>query len=632
MRQVENAVWLEAMPEAAYDYATTPERWCDWYPGTVAVDGRDGTALGAGDTFTERVRMLGVPGELRWTTVESVRPRRFVAETTSVKMPLMRRAKLRITYSFEPGGSRARHTRMMRRLEYEFTGIARILDRLFLHEHFQQKAAFALTRLQALLRRQASNASLKHTPECEALQEWPTAIRRSERSALSAVAIALSVPPLVFTAIACALFKRLVRGKAADLLRVGQAPYRTGHFYVAQMVFDKPFDPSRFRGVFGEMIREAGIDPAKTWLDFEPGTQQLFPASGPVEADHYVAQQKNWLRGKRVWGKQVKDLALWLRVFLGDPGMPTVIQAGLPVSSWDGTSCFNFLKELVSRYYGAPRCDVFQGKRLTLRPESARTLEQSSFLAFLSRLPRIVTLNTCSFVRSCVHAARLLGGPGVQLELLLLNFDEADSARLQAGVKSRGVKPYAALAFAAVDAYKAVLGKNPYCIIQQSSLQARHYEPKLERNLVGDWLIGPVQRIPKDRYTIEDAQRGYDRLIRDLDDLEEEVRNAFDAKAYGITTEAGLFEALPIYGLDARTWDSIFFNNYGVRSVCPEAGCVSWNWVAPFKLAFNAINVNGKTCITLASYVLGTGTLRAVRDHVEATLRDLMAAGMSETA
>ncbi|HTW65579.1 MAG TPA: hypothetical protein VME17_13210, partial [Bryobacteraceae bacterium] len=59
-------------------------------------------------------------------------------------------------------------------------------------------------------------------------------------------------------------------------------------------------------------------------------------------------------------------------------------------------------------------------------------------------------------------------------------------------------------------------------------------------------------------------------------------------------------------------------------SVCPEAGCISWNWLAPFKLAFNTIQLNGRTCITLASYVLGPETLRAVRAQVETTLRDLM--------
>lgn len=103
------------------------------------------------------------------------------------------------------------------------------------------------------------------------------------------------------------------------------------------------------------------------------------------------------------------------------------------------------------------------------------------------------------------------------------------------------------------------------------------------------------------------------------------MRNAFDAKAYGfLNGGAAVFEAAPTYGLDAKIWDSVFFNNYGVRSVCPRTDFVSWNWAAPFKLGFNAIHANGKTCITLTSYVLGLETLQGLRDHAEATLRDLM--------
>ncbi len=620
MRQIEHSIWLEATPEAAYDYATTPGNWCRWYPGTIAVKGDAGGPLVAGDTFTERVRTLGVVGKLRWVTVESARPWRFVIETTSVEMPLMRRAHLKITYSFEPSGTPpAGHTRMVRTLEYDFTGVARVLD-FYLHEHLKQKAAFALTKLQGLMRREPGNGSLRRVARGKAPQKRPTAIQRLARAALSAVIVVLFVPLLTIVAILRAVFLRAVCGKASDILRVGGAPYRTGHFYVAQMVFHKPFDPSRLREVFFEMIEEAGMDPAKARVDFERDVPRPFPASGAVDADHYVGRRTNWLRGK-----QVRGLVLWLRVFTGNPGTPTLLQAGLPVGSWDGTSCFNFMKELASRCCGAPRADVFQGRRLTLRPEAARLIGQRSFLAFLFRLPGNVALNTWSVVWNWVGAIRPLGGPGVRPEIVLLNFDQADSIRLQAGIESCSVKPYAALAFAAVDAYRAVLGRNPHSIIQQSSLQTRHYEPKLERNLVGDWLVGPVQRIPRDRYTLEEAQRGYERLVRDLDTMGEDVCRAFDAKAYGVTTEAGLFEALPTYGLDARTWDSIFFNNYGVRSVRPEAGFVSWNWVAPFKLGFNAIHVNGKTCITLASYILGTETLRALRDHVEATLRDLMA-------
>jgi ligand-binding SRPBCC domain-containing protein len=157
MRQIKHSIWLEAPPEIAYDYATSPVHWYRWYPGTVAVEGNAGFPLVVGDIFTERIRTLGVAGKLSWITVESTRPSRFVVETTSVEMPLMHRAHFRITYSFEPPEeSPARHTRMVRRLEYEFNGVAGVLDRVYLHEYMKRKAAFALTKLQRLMRTEAA--------------------------------------------------------------------------------------------------------------------------------------------------------------------------------------------------------------------------------------------------------------------------------------------------------------------------------------------------------------------------------------------------------------------------------------------------------------------------------------------
>jgi hypothetical protein len=455
----------------------------------------------------------------------------------------------------------------------------------------------------------------------KAVRRPPRAVRRFARIAFVVVATALLVPLFSIAAITRALYQRIVRGKASKILRARQGPYRSGVFYGTQMAFAKPFDASRFRDVFFEMVEEAGIDRTKVRMDFESEVPRPFPPSGAVEADHYVDPGRNWLKR----GRAFKGSVLWLHVFNGNNGEPTVIQAGLPGGSWDGSSCFNFMKELVARYYGEPRCDVFQGKKLILRPESARLLDQDSFVVFLLRLPRDVALNTWSLVWNLAAASRALGGPGAGPEIALINFDETDSARLQSGAESRGVKTYAALAFAAINAYRTVLGKNPRCLIQQASLQTRHYEPKLERSAVGDWLIGPLQHVPGERYTLEDAQRGYERLVRDLDVMGDDVRRAFDAKAYGLLNGgAAVFELPPTYGLDAQIWDSIFFNNYGVRSVCRQADFVSWNWSAPFKLGFNAIYANGRTCITLTSYVLGLETLRAVRDHAAATLHELM--------
>src|SRR5258706_15502970 len=93
----------------------------------------------------------------------------------------------------------------------------------------------------------------------EAARRRPTSFLRVGRITLSAAATAMLVPLLSFASIARAVYLRVVRGKATDILRVRQRPYQTGVFYGAQMVFEKPFDPSRLKEVFFEMVEEAGI-------------------------------------------------------------------------------------------------------------------------------------------------------------------------------------------------------------------------------------------------------------------------------------------------------------------------------------------------------------------------------------
>jgi hypothetical protein len=441
------------------------------------------------------------------------------------------------------------------------------------------------------------------------------------RVILYLVLVVFLVPLLIVMALVRALYLRLARGRATAILRAHQEPYRDALFIGGQTVFEKPFDHARLQEVFFGMVEEAGIERAKASIHFEAEVPRPFPTrSGAMEADHYVEQGTNWFKKSLT----IKRKVVCLRVFTGAVKNPTVLQSHLAGGSWDGSSCFNFMKELVNRYYGG-RSDVFQGRRLTLRPDSAAKLDESSFARFLGRLARNVAVNASCLFWQLLTAPRWAGGAGLSPELALINFDEADSARLTAGAEALGAKPFAAMVVAAVQAYRAVLHESPHCIVQQASLQSRHFEPKMDRNLVGDWLVGPLQHVPRGEYTLEDAQRGYEQLLDDLDNLGVSVQRAFDAKAYGLYNGgAAVFEALPTYGDDARIFGSIFFNNYGVRTVHPESGFFSWNWAAPFKLGFNTINVNGKTCICLSSSVLGLEALRAVRDHTEGTLRQIM--------
>ena len=67
-------------------------------------------------------------------------------------------------------------------------------------------------------------------------------------------------------------------------------------------------------------------------------------------------------------------------------------------------------------------------------------------------------------------------------------------------------------------AHTKVIGSQVDRIIMQASMQARAYEPKISsRHVIGDWLIGPVQRLDQGRiYTKERSHQEYLALIEQL--------------------------------------------------------------------------------------------------------------------
>jgi hypothetical protein len=76
--------------------------------------------------------------------------------------------------------------------------------------------------------------------------------------------------------------------------------------------------------------------------------------------------------------------------------------------------------------------------------------------------------------------------------------------------------------------------------------------------------------------------------------------------------------------------DGIFFNNYGIRHIHPDAELHSYNWAAPFQLGFNTLNINGKTCTCFASSHLSLPKLRKCRDHVLELFEELSKSGSPE--
>ena len=318
-------------------------------------------------------------------------------------------------------------------------------------------------------------------------------------------------------------------------------------------------------------------------------------------------------------------------MYNGKVGDPTVMRCFLPGHTLDGTSCFSMAKGLSSRYYSEKNKVVLQ---TTLMPEVPKKLENASFLDYLLTVPYNVFLNTSDFNWQFVTSMRPLGGPGMSTELCMLNLDEAESKKFKDGCKAKGIKPYAALIYAAYHGYKTVEGAIPYGITQQASMQSRSYTPdkssgisleefRKERRFVGDWLIGMMHYFG-DEFSYEDAQQVYETTLKNLKSMEGNALSAAQSKAYCALGGAGIFEFFPFYAERARVFDGIFFNNYGLRTIHPDAELYSYNWGAPMRLGFNTLNVNGKTCTCFASSHMSLTKLRKIRSVVKKIFAEVM--------
>lgn len=470
------------------------------------------------------------------------------------------------------------------------------------------------------------------------------------------------LPLMYLVVLLCAVFRRVFIGRPSQVLKYGtRGPKAGGMYYPAMMVFTKPFDTEKLKQTFLAMAKEAGYAEETVRIEFVDQVPNPFPKqSGAMEADHYydtgkyqnfmIALVNEHLPAPTHTTGLYRGHNLFLRVFNGPVGSPTVINVGMDGASWDGSACFNFMKELINRYCGGQPIDFHQRLKLEVTEEAAKKLDDWSFLGFLVHMTYAVVTNCASTYWRALESCCLFGGPtdchGTIVMCLLnasfhsnrmalINFSVEDSTRLAEGCKKLGIKPFAAMTYCAVHAFREIRGYWPHCLQQQSSLQTRYFPhpsqkngDMLNRSFVGDWLMGPLQyptRIGSRAYTLQDAMLGYKNLLSDLDNVGEPVKRAYWAKAYGLYTQgSALFECPSNYPDDSRLADSIFFNNYGIRNVHKDSGFYSWNWGAPFGLGFNTICVNGVTTITCASSYLGLPTLRAVRDCAEAKLRLIM--------
>jgi len=316
-----------------------------------------------------------------------------------------------------------------------------------------------------------------------------------------------------------------------------------------------------------------------------------------------------------------------LVVYNNDPGKPTIIHFGGSAEGWDGSSNFNFVKEVMRRYAGLPPKAVFAKPEISV--EGAATLDDVSFLPFLLKMPFNIFLSVRAAVWNTIRAATWAGGnEAFKPCIATMNFTNEESAQLAKGAKKLGASPFAAFTHASQKAMVEVVGTPFDTICNQASLQTRFYPVEgqgKDRDFVGDWLVGIITKVPGD-LTLAGAQANYKTVIDDLNAGGPLTKNAVMAKAYGVVgSGAAGFEIMPTYNDSAHLMDrTLFMNNYGVRDIPTPTPFHTWNWNAPLWLGVNTISVNGKTTTLIGSCMWSLPIVEAIRDSIEATLRGIM--------
>src|SRR4051812_6398516 len=94
-----NDILINAPPEAVFDYVCNPHSWPEWLAASHKIDGPN-EPLGLGRNFREEWQIRRGVIELRWTVIESDRPRAWSCKAdTDFIGPIV----IRYTFAGEDG-------------------------------------------------------------------------------------------------------------------------------------------------------------------------------------------------------------------------------------------------------------------------------------------------------------------------------------------------------------------------------------------------------------------------------------------------------------------------------------------------------------------------------------------------
>lgn len=425
-----------------------------------------------------------------------------------------------------------------------------------------------------------------------------------------------------------------------------------GH-YAGQIVFRSKFDDrDKLNQAFVSVAAECDFPEELVNVSWDDDMKvRPYSDDNSVQAsNHYVHSDKegstyNFKKhSKQGFSKYVAAIECYETLDEATGEWTTVFWMYLPGKTWDGTSCFNFLKEVVNRYYGEINPKVTKAEEILTMTEECKAALDSPFhiIRYLLLLPFALFLNLSATLwekADAKHVPQRLGAKGDR-EMAFLNLTAAQSKEMCTAFKAAGMPPTAGLLYTLCTAYQRHVGCYPFGINLQASLQTRGFEPVVkERYFIGDWLIGPCYKVRNafasvlvavglgeaEYWKPEDAKRLYTQLIHDVTHCSGRVREAFVAREYGVIKGGPApYQNQNLYGDINRMNDSILFNNYGPRFMHPEAKAVSWNWTGPGKLDCNTISVNGCTSITLASTVMGIEKVTSIRNEMKSIIDSII--------
>jgi uncharacterized protein YndB with AHSA1/START domain len=144
MTSIERDITIDAAPEAVFKELIDLHRLDRWSTITVSHDGPD-TPVTAGDQFTQKLRIAGIPLDSEWRCTECEPPNTLAYEATATGGG---RLAMRQVVTPEGTGSR-----LVFSIDYDLPGgaLGDLVDRLYVERRNEREAEHSLQNLKDLI-------------------------------------------------------------------------------------------------------------------------------------------------------------------------------------------------------------------------------------------------------------------------------------------------------------------------------------------------------------------------------------------------------------------------------------------------------------------------------------------------